>query len=230
MLWPDTFNNHFRPRTAIAATRLLEGLGYSVVIPDRPLCCGRPLYDWGMLDRARKRWRETLTVLGAEIRRGTPIIGLEPACVSAVRDELLALFPGETQAENLAKQTKFISEFIDEMCRDRPLRQTSGRALVQVHCHQHAVLDASAEQRVLKRTGLDYEIMKSGCCGMAGSFGFEREKYDVSMTAAERVLIPALRAAGEATIILANGFSCREQIEQAIGRPTLHVVDLLAPV
>ncbi len=228
MLWPDTFNNHFRPRTTMAATEVLESLGYSVIVPERPLCCGRPLYDWGMLDRAKALWGKTLDSLGPEIRDGTPVIGLEPACVSAFRDELPGLFPGEERAERLSKQTLFISEFIDQHCRDKPLPQSGGQALVQIHCHHHAVIKTASESAVLDRLSLDYEIMKSGCCGMAGSFGFEREKYGLSITAAERVLLPAIRNAGPETVILANGFSCREQIEQCTGRQTLHIAELLA--
>jgi Fe-S oxidoreductase len=228
MLWPDTFNNYFRPQTAIAATTLLERLGYEVAIPRQTLCCGRPLYDWGMLGRAKKRWCEILEALEPEIREGTPIVGLEPACVSAFRDELCALFPGNERAQRLAKQTQFITEFLDRHCQDKRLPRISDAALVQIHCHHHAVITPAAEKNVLERVGLDYEIMASGCCGMAGSFGFEADKYDVSMTAAERVLLPRVRQASADTKILANGFSCREQIEQATGRQTMHVAELLA--
>jgi Fe-S oxidoreductase len=228
LLWPDTFNNYFRPQTAIAATRVLEGLGFNVAIPDRPLCCGRPLYDWGMLDRARRRWHEILDALAPEINRATPIIGLEPACVSAFLDELVALFPNDDRAQRLAKQTRFITEFIDEAASDHSLPQVKGSALVQAHCHHHAVLDFASERNVLDRTGVDYSVLQSGCCGMAGSFGFERAKYDVSQAAAERVLLPAIRQAPANAMIIANGFSCREQIEQATGHSTVHVAELLA--
>jgi Fe-S oxidoreductase len=228
MLWPDTFNNYFRPQTAIAATELLEALGYGVIIPDRPLCCGRPLYDWGRLDRAKALWRRTFESLAPEIRRGTPIVGLEPACVSAFQDELPGLFPGDERAQQLVKQTSFISDFIDRNCEEASLPRVSGSALVQFHCHQHAVIKTAAEQSVLDKLHLDYEIMKSGCCGMAGSFGFERDKYDVSIAAADRVMLPKIRAASSETMILANGFSCREQIEQCTGRPTLHIAEVVA--
>ena len=228
LLWPDTFNNYFRAETAIAATHVLEALGYSVTIPKRTLCCGRPLYDWGMLDRAKALWNKTLEALAKEIQQGTPIIGLEPACVSAFRDELPDLFPGNERAARLAQQTLFLTEFLDRHSERKRLPQVSGSALVQVHCHHHAVIKPVAEQRVLDRLGLDYELMKSGCCGMAGSFGFEKSKYDVSMAAAERVLLPTIRAAPRERIILANGFSCREQIEQGSGRKTLHVAELLS--
>lgn len=228
LLWPDTFNNYFRPATAIAATELLEGLGYEVALPDRPLCCGRPLYDWGMLDAAKELWQRTFASLRPEIAAGTPVIGLEPACVSAFRDELVGLFPSEERAQRLSQQTMFLTEFLDREADGATWPKIGGRALVQVHCHHHAVLDAEAEQRTLERLGIDHEILPSGCCGMAGSFGFEAEKYDVSLAAAERVLLPRLRAAAPETLVLADGFSCREQIEQGSGRDTLHIAEILA--
>jgi FAD/FMN-containing dehydrogenase/Fe-S oxidoreductase len=227
ILWPDTFNNYFRPGTAIAATRVLEALGFKVVIPDRPLCCGRPLYDWGMLDRAKRLWSETLTALKPEIENGTPIVGLEPACVSAFRDELPALLPGHEAAQQLSGQTLFISEFLDRQRAD-DIPHANGSALVHLHCHHHAIIKPEAERAVLDRLGLDYELLASGCCGMAGSFGFEADKYDMSMKIGEQVLLPRVRSAAAETDILANGFSCREQIEQATGRMTLHIAELMA--
>jgi FAD/FMN-containing dehydrogenase/Fe-S oxidoreductase len=228
MLWPDTFNNYFRPETAIAATKVLERLGFEVVIPERPLCCGRPLYDWGYLDKAKGLWRETLDALGREIRIGTPIIGLEPACVSAFKDELINLFPGNSKAEELSRQTAFFSDFLTQACADRELPSADGAALVHFHCHQHAVIKTDAERALLDRLRLDHEVLQSGCCGMAGSFGFERDKYEVSQKIGGQVLLPRVRGAPQATTILANGFSCREQIEQNTGRETLHVAELLA--
>lgn len=228
LLWPDTFNNYFRPGTAIAATRALEALGHSVAIPDETLCCGRPLYDWGMLDRAKALWTRTLDRLAPAIREGVPVVGLEPACVSAFRDELPALFPGDERAQRLAQQTMFLTEFIAQRAGGESLPRVSGSALVQIHCHHHAVIKIDDERRVLDTMGLDYEIMKTGCCGMAGAFGFEKAKYDVSVAAAERALLPKLRAAPDQAAILANGFSCREQIEQLTGRATRHVAELLA--
>jgi FAD/FMN-containing dehydrogenase/Fe-S oxidoreductase len=227
MLWPDTFNNYFRPRTAVAATHALEALGCQVVIPDRPLCCGRPLYDWGMLDRAKRLWRETLTALEPEIENGTPIVGLEPACVSAFRDELPGLFPGDETAQRLAGQTLFISEFLDRHHADAVPR-VGGAALVHLHCHHHAIIKPDAERALLDHMGVDYELLASGCCGMAGAFGFEAQKYALSMKIGEQVLLPRVRDAAPDTDILANGFSCREQIEQASGRTTVHIAELVA--
>ncbi|HEX3699796.1 MAG TPA: FAD-binding and (Fe-S)-binding domain-containing protein [Phenylobacterium sp.] len=227
MLWPDTFNDVFRPETAIAAVRLLEGLGYRVEIPRVALCCGRPLYDWGWIDQARGLWRRTLAALADEIAAGVPVVGLEPACVSAFRDELPGLFPDDEAAKRLSAQTLFLTEFLDREGR-RPELADPPKVLVQTHCHQHAVLDAAAERRVLQACGVEAEVLASGCCGMAGAFGFEAAKYPVSMAAAERVLLPAVRAAPQETLILANGFSCREQIEQGTGRGTVHVAELMA--
>jgi FAD/FMN-containing dehydrogenase/Fe-S oxidoreductase len=230
LLWPDTFNNHFRPRTAVAAVHVLEQLGFSVAIPDRPLCCGRPLYDWGMLDTAKRLWRQTMESLRDDIARGTPIVGLEPACVSAFRDELPGLFPDDDTAKRLSRQTLLFSEFIDQHADKAALPRLAGRAVVQFHCHHHAVIKTRSEQDVLDRLGLDYEVLNAGCCGMAGSFGFEASKYDVSIAAADRVLLPRLRATPGETMVLANGFSCREQIEQCTGRRTLHIAEAMAGI
>ncbi|MFZ5779964.1 MAG: FAD-binding and (Fe-S)-binding domain-containing protein [Pseudomonadota bacterium] len=228
LLWPDTFNNHFRVQTAIAATNLLESLDYQVVLPDGPVCCGRPLYDWGWLDIAKGQWQRTLTMLEPELRRGTPVVGLEPACVSAFRDELPGLLPSDERASRLSQATLFLTEFLDR--EHAPIRAAAGRqaALVQIHCHQHAVLDPEAERRVLDSLDLDYTVMASGCCGMAGSFGMESGKYEVSMAAAERVLLPTIRKSADDMLILANGFSCREQIEQGTGRATRHVAEVIS--
>jgi FAD/FMN-containing dehydrogenase/Fe-S oxidoreductase len=229
ILWPDTFNNHFRPETAIAATRVLEAAGFEVGIPERPLCCGRPLYDWGMLDAAKGLWRRTLETLRAEIEAGVPLVGLEPACLSAFRDELPGLFPHDRLAQRLGRQSLLLTELLDQQAGDMRLPQLQGEAaLVQIHCHHHAVIGDTAERRVLDRLGLAYRVLPSGCCGMAGSFGFEAEKHAVSLLLAERALLPAVREADESTLVLADGFSCREQIEQGSGRRTLHIAEALA--
>ncbi|MBZ6075620.1 FAD-binding and (Fe-S)-binding domain-containing protein [Microvirga puerhi] len=229
LLWPDTFNNYFRPATAIAATKILEELGFQVVIPDRPLCCGRPLYDWGWLGTAKRLWRQTMTVLGEEIRAGTPLIGLEPACLTSFKDELINFYPEDEIAKRLSEQSVFFSDFMDQHADGRTLQPDShAKALVQIHCHQHAVIKDGGERRLLDRLNLDYDIMRSGCCGMAGAFGFSAKTYDVAMAAGERVLLPTVRSAEPETLILANGYSCREQIEQGAGKETLHVAELMA--
>ena len=226
VLFPDTFNNFFKPQTAIAATRVLEAAGFEVAIPDRILCCGRPLYDWGRIDKAKALWRQTLETLREDIAAGTPLIGLEPACVSAFRDELIDLFPDDERAKRLSEQTLFFTEFLDR--NNCALPRIDGSALVQLHCHHHAIIKPTSEQNVLKKLGIEFEVMASGCCGMAGSLGFEAAKYDVSIKAAERVLLPKVREAAQDTVVLANGFSCREQIEQTTDRRPQHIAELIA--
>ncbi len=228
LLWPDTFNDHFRPQTAIAATRALEAAGYRVTIPPRALCCGRPLYDWGMLDTARRLWQRTLSTLREPIEAGVPLIGLEPACTAAFRDELPNFFPDDPLARRLSRQSVDFGAFLDANPDRFELRSLDRKALVQIHCHHHAVLDPQAEQRVLARMGVDPEVVPSGCCGMAGAFGFDARTWEVGMRAGERVLLPAVRKAPHDTLVLADGFSCREQIEQATGRKSLHVAELAA--
>ncbi|MGA9794391.1 MAG: FAD-binding and (Fe-S)-binding domain-containing protein [Rhizomicrobium sp.] len=227
LLWPDTFNNYFRPQTAIAATRLLERHGFQVDIPSAPLCCGRPLYDWGWVDQAKSLWRRTLNTLQADIQNGVPLIGLEPACTSAFRDELPALFPNDPLVTALSKQTRFLSEFLQDRAIVPEVRDTAPPLLVQYHCHHHAVLDKQAETDLLASLPARAEILQQGCCGMAGSFGFEAAKYDLSRTIGEKSILPTIRNAPAATAILANGFSCREQIEQMTGRNTLHLAQYL---
>jgi Fe-S oxidoreductase len=228
LLWPDTFNDYFRAPTAIAAVRVLEVAGWQVAIPRRRLCCGRPLYDWGRLGTAKAFLREILGELREDIEAGVPLVGLEPACLSVFRDELVNLFPDDPLARKLSEQSLLLSEFLDRHAKQSRLPRISGKALVQVHCHHHAIMKPDAEKRVLARLGLDHEVLPSGCCGMAGSFGFEPGKHEVSLRVAERVLLPKVRAADAATLILADGFSCREQIEQATGRRTVHLAELIA--
>ncbi len=227
MLWPDTFNNYFRPETAIAATDVLRRAGYQVVIPKKPLCCGRPLYDWGFLDAAKKLLIEVMNELRPELDRSTPIVGLEPSCLSVFRDELHGLFPGHEDALRLGKAAMTLSEFIQGEGEAFRLPRLQGKAIVQGHCHHKAIMKFEPEEEVLKKIGLDFEHLDSGCCGMAGAFGFERTHYDISMRIGERVLLPRVREAAADTLIVANGFSCREQIEQATGRKAFHLAEVL---
>jgi FAD/FMN-containing dehydrogenase/Fe-S oxidoreductase len=227
ILWPDTFNNFFHPEVAHAAAAALRQAGCRVRLPRRHLCCGRPLYEFGMLDRAKAYLAQVLETLGPDIRAGTPVIGLEPACASVFRGELLELFPFSEQAKRLASQTFLLSEFLQREAPAFPFRR-EGRAVVHGHCHHKSVLGMDDEIAVMQRLGLELEVLDSGCCGMAGSFGFEHEKYEVSMRCAERVLAPAVRAAAEETLVIADGFSCREQIAHATGRRALHLSQVLA--
>lgn len=228
LIWPDTFNDHFRPRTLIAATRVLESAGYRVEIPPARLCCGRALYAEGFLTTARRLWFRTLASLADEIAAGTPIVGLEPACTTAFRDELVNLFPDDPEARALSAQVSFFSDFVMENEARFDLPEIDAEALVQIHCHHHAVLKDAAERALYERLGLDARVAPSGCCGMAGSFGFAKESYATAQACGERVILPMVRDAGADTVILADGYSCREQIEQGAGRATRHVAELMA--
>jgi FAD/FMN-containing dehydrogenase/Fe-S oxidoreductase len=225
ILWPDTFNNHFHPRTAIHAVNVLERAGFEVDVPQTPMCCGRPLYDYGMLDTAKAWLRGIIGVLRPRIEAGVPVIGLEPSCVSVFRDEMTEILPGDADAERLARQTFTLGEFLVQQNVDLPTLQR--RALVHGHCHHKAVLSLDGEEEVLRRLGLEYQLLDSGCCGMAGAFGFEHGHYDVSMAIGERVLLPAVRAAARDTLVVADGFSCRTQIAEATRRRAMHLADVI---
>ncbi len=225
LLWPDTFTNYLEPEPGQAAVRVLERAGYRVELAPRGLCCGRPLYDWGMLGPAKRLWRRNLRALAPALRDGTPIVGVEPSCVAAFRDELPNLFPDDDRAARLAGQTRLLGELLAEQ--DLPVSTMDMPMLVQGHCHHRAVLDFDADLALLRRLSDEVEVLDSGCCGMAGAFGFERGKYDVSVKSAERVLMPALRKAGPATVLVANGFSCRQQVTQLGGRRPWHLAEVL---
>jgi FAD/FMN-containing dehydrogenase/Fe-S oxidoreductase len=227
ILWPDTFNNFFFPETAMAAVEVLEAAGCEVQLPARILCCGRPLYDFGMLSAARDLLEDILTSLAREIDAGTPVIGLEPSCVAVFRDELHQMFPNREVAQRLRRQTFTLAEFLMEHAPRFDPPKLHRRALLHGHCHQKAIMKMTQEEKLLKKMGLELEQPDTGCCGMAGSFGFEREKYDVSVACGERVLLPAVRDASPDTLIIADGFSCREQIAQLTGRRALHTAQVL---
>jgi FAD/FMN-containing dehydrogenase/Fe-S oxidoreductase len=226
LLWPDTFTNFVQPEIAEAAVRVLEGAGHRVAIPRKVLCCGRPLYDFGMLDLARRQLRQVLEALGPEIAAGLPVVGLEPSCVAVFRDELVNLFPEDERAQRLSSQTFTLAEFLVQEGFEPPRR--TGAAIVHGHCHQQAVMGMAADRELLGRMGLDVQILDAGCCGMAGAFGFEADHYEVSLAVAGRVLLPAVSAAGPDALLLADGFSCREQIRQLTGRRALHLAEVVA--
>jgi Fe-S oxidoreductase len=225
ILWADTFSNYFQPQVAIAAVEVLEAAGCEVAVPAQPLCCGRPLYDFGMLDRAKEQLREIMAALHGEIATGAVIVGLEPACVTTFKDELLNLFPDDAQAKKLSKQVVLFGDFMATRAQWQP-RRLNVKAIVHGHCHQKAVLGMHADQRLLERLGVDYELLDSGCCGMAGSFGFKPGHYAVSIKAGELGLLPAVRAAAHDTLVITNGYSCREQIAQSGGRRALHIAEV----
>jgi len=226
ILWPDTFNNYFFPDTAIAATEVLESAGCEVLIPKRHLCCGRPLYDYGFLGLAKNYLKRIFLDLGAEIERGTPLVVLEPSCCTVFRDELTGLFPELPLARKLKKQTLTLSEFLEGQ--DFAAPTFKRKALVHGHCHQKAIMRMKDDESLMKKMGLEHEVLDSGCCGMAGSFGFEEDKYQTSVNIGERVLLPAVRRAQPSTFLIADGFSCREQIAQLTHREALHTAQLLS--
>jgi len=226
MLWADTFNNYFHPETAMAAVRVLEHAGYSVEIPKERLCCGRPLYDFGLLNQAKQQLREILNALRPVIEAGVPLVGLEPACVAVFRDEMVNLFPDDPLAGALARQTWMFSEFLVKQAKYTP-PPLKRKALVHGHCHQKAIVGLGDEISLLQAMGLDFEVLDSGCCGMAGSFGFDKEKVKLSERIGELVLLPKVRAAGEDTLIVTNGYSCREQIAQGAARGALHLAEVI---
>jgi FAD/FMN-containing dehydrogenase/Fe-S oxidoreductase len=227
LLWPDTFNNYFHPETAVAAVEVLEAAGYRVSLPRGHVCCGRPLYDFGLLDRAKKLLRNTLKIVQSEIAAATPVIVLEPSCASVFRDELLNLFPDDDRAVRLSSQVFLLSEFLEKKAQDFIVRPIGLKALVHGHCHHKSIMKMNAEEAVLRRIGVDYQMPAPGCCGMAGAFGFEKEKHDVSLAIGELELLPAIRRAPAEWLIIADGFSCREQITQCTGRKTLHLAEVL---
>jgi FAD/FMN-containing dehydrogenase/Fe-S oxidoreductase len=227
LLWPDTFNNYFHPGTAKAAVDVLEAAGFEVLVPRAHLCCGRPLYDHGMLDRAQALLLQILDELSPEIEAGIPVVGLEPSCVAVFRDELLNLLPHDERAQALSRQTFLLSEFLEiHAPHFRPPRLDC-KAILHGHCHQKSLMKMTAEEAVLCRLGVDFHSPSPGCCGMAGSFGFEPDKYDVSIAIGELELLPAVRQAPPDWLIITDGFSCREQIAQCTPRRALHLAEVL---
>ncbi|HEX8712653.1 MAG TPA: FAD-linked oxidase C-terminal domain-containing protein, partial [Terracidiphilus sp.] len=225
LLWPDTFNNYFLPHTAQAAVKVLESAGCRVETPSRHLCCGRPLYDYGFLDLAKAKLREILDALRPQIAAGTPVVVLEPSCASVFRDELTNLFPADQDAQRLKRQVMTLAEFLDSIGYRPPVLHQ--KAVLHGHCHQKALFGMKHEQELLARMGLDTELLDSGCCGLAGSFGFEEDHYEISMKIGERVLLPRVRQADRETLIITDGFSCREQIAHGTPRRAMHLAEVI---
>jgi FAD/FMN-containing dehydrogenase/Fe-S oxidoreductase len=226
VLWPDTFTNYFHPEVGIAAVEVLERAGYRVHMPETHVCCGRPLYDYGMLDLARRYLLRTLDLLREDLRAGIPIVGVEPSCLATFKDELPKMLPHDEDAKRLCKQAVHFAEFLEREGYEPP--PLARQALLHGHCHYKATGGIDDEQKLLERMGIEVEAPDTGCCGMAGSFGFEAAKYEVSMACGERVLLPKVREAAPDTLVVADGFSCRTQIEQGdTGRTALHLAQVL---
>jgi FAD/FMN-containing dehydrogenase/Fe-S oxidoreductase len=227
LLWADTFNNYFMPETAQSAVEVLEHADCQVEVLDQHLCCGRPLYDYGFLDMAKAYLRRDLTALAPYIATNTPIVMLEPSCCSVFRDELHNLFPESSEARRVGENTFTLSEFLEKKLPDYQPPKVHRSAIVQGHCHHKAVMRMKEEKSLMDKMHLDHRVLESGCCGMAGAFGYEEDKYGVSVACGERVLLPEVRKAALSTIIVADGFSCKEQIAQETNRHALHLAEVL---
>lgn len=225
VLWPDTFNNHFFTHTAKAAVEVLESAGYRVEVPQQKLCCGRPLYDYGFLDQAKSNLERILEVLRPQITAGMPVVVLEPSCLSVFRDEMTNILSTNEDAQRLRTQTKSLGEFLMGIGYAPP--NLKRKAVLHGHCHQKAMWGMSAEQKLLAKMGVEVNLPDSGCCGLAGSFGYEEGHYEISMKIAERVLLPKVREASRDTLILSDGFSCREQIMHGTRRHGMHIAEAI---
>ena len=229
ILWADTFNNYFHPETAVAATEVLRDAGFKIRTSRQHLCCGRPLYDFGMLDTAKRYLQRVMQVLGEQIDAGLPIVVLEPSCASVFRDELRNLFPRDERANRLRGQICLLSEFLERYAPDYQPPRLSRKVLLHGHCHQKALMKMSHEEALLRKMGADLQSIDSGCCGMAGPFGFEKDKYAISQAVGERVLLPAVRQSSKDTLIVSDGFSCREQVAQNTDVKAQHLAEILRP-
>jgi FAD/FMN-containing dehydrogenase/Fe-S oxidoreductase len=230
VLWPDTWNNYYHPQTLKAAEKLLVEAGFTVEVPQGHICCGRPLYDFGLLKAAKNYLADVLNRMAPQIAAGLPFIFLEPSCASVFKNELLELFPADERAKQLSAQTWLLADWLQARAPESVTGRLAGaQILLHGHCHHKAVFGGpKAEIALLKKAGAKVEMVDSGCCGMAGPFGFEASKFELSKKIGEAALLPAVRAAGPATAIVADGFSCREQIAQLGGRQAEHFAEILA--
>lgn len=226
LLFADTFTEHFRPATGLAAAEVLEAAGLRVDLPGERLCCGRPYYDFGLLDRAKATLARVLEVLAPQIDAGVPIVVLEPGCLSVFKDELAQLFPDHPRAKRLAAQVTTLADLLVQRGWQAPA--AAGRVLLHGHCHQKALVGQTAEATLLGACGLKVSSPDTGCCGMAGSYGMRPETFEHSKRIAASALLPALAAADAGTEVVADGFSCREQIEALGGRKARPLAELLA--
>ncbi|MDK0523896.1 FAD-binding and (Fe-S)-binding domain-containing protein [Streptomyces sp. ML-6] len=231
VLWPDTFSNSFHPAVARAAVRVLEDAGFRVAVPERPVCCGLTWISTGQLDTAKRALRRTVEQLRPWIEAGTPVVGLEPSCVAVFRTDAPELMPQDLDVQRLSRQMRTFAELlVGEVPRKdwRPPRLARS-AVVQTHCHQHAVLKDDADRELMRRAGIEAVVLDEGCCGLAGNFGFERGHHELSVAIAEQGVLPAVRNAPPGALVLADGFSCRTQIEEGgAGRRAMHLAEALA--
>ena len=230
LLWPDTWNNYYHPQTLAAAETVLAQAGFHVEVPAGHVCCGRPLYDFGLLDAARSYLARVLDRMAGPIEAGRPFIFLEPSCASVFKDELLELFPQDARGRRLSEQVWLLADWLRAKAPGVFAESLVGaHVLVHGHCHHKAVFGGpTSEIALLREAGATVEPIQAGCCGMAGPFGFEAEKFEVSKKIAGDGLLPAVQSAGPMTLIVADGFSCREQIVQLGGRNAMHFAEVLA--
>src|SRR5579871_3097305 len=229
VLWPDTFTNHLTPGIGKAAVEVLEAAGWRVIVPQQPLCCGLTWISTGQLATARRVLGRTVEALAPYLRRGVKVVGLEPSCTAVFRSDAHELMPGDQDVQRLREQTVTLAELLHQHTGGWQPPPVGGQAIAQTHCHQHAIMGYDADQALLREAGVDLDVLDAGCCGLAGNFGFEAGHYDVSVACAERVLLPAVRDAAAGSFVLADGFSCRTQIEQAgTGRTPVHLAEVLA--
>jgi Fe-S oxidoreductase len=226
LLWVDTFTDYFTPEVGHAAVRVLEAAGYSVRIAAEPVCCGLTWISTGQLDGARRQLRRSLDALDPAIAAGVPVVGLEPSCTAVLRGEITELLPGDPRAARVKAATRTLAELLAGTADWEPPDLSGVRAVAQPHCHHHAVMGWHADSALLARAGAEVTAV-GGCCGLAGNFGVERGHYDVSVAVAETALLPAVRAAGDAAV-LADGFSCRTQLDQLARVSGIHLAQLLA--
>jgi Fe-S oxidoreductase len=228
VLWPDTFNTYFHPYVAKAAVSVLEDAGFRVIVPQQNMCCGRPFYDFGLLKPARKYLQNILATMAPQIEAGIPFVVLEPSCCSVFRDELLNLLGQYENAKRLSQQTFTLAEFLTKKAPNYRAPLLHRKALLHGHCHHKSLLKMNADLDLLRRMQVDFEPLESGCCGMAGAFGFEKgEHYEVSIKCGERVLLPRARELRGDQILITDGFSCHEQVLQQAGKQALHLAQVL---
>jgi Fe-S oxidoreductase len=229
LLWPDTFTNYFDSQIGRAAVDVIENAGWRVVMPERPMCCGLTWISTGQLATAKRVLRRTVAALASHVRRGGLVVGLEPSCTAVFRSDAGELLPHDDDVDRLRRQTVTLAELLQDHSPGWRPPEVPHRVVVQTHCHQHAILRNQADVALLQAAEADVDVLDSGCCGLAGNFGFEKGHYDVSIACAERVLLPAVRAAAADDVILADGFSCRTQIAQGDTnhRRAVHLAELL---
>lgn len=228
LLWVDTFSEYFHPEVAVSAQAVLRHAGFEAVFPTKHLCCGRPLYDFGYLDKAKGKLADILDSIApgfAQVDGPVALVGLEPGCLSVFKDEMLKLFPKDARAVQLAQRTTMLGDFLVKAGYRPPPMPVD--VLVHGHCHQKSIFGTAGDTTLLDRMQARWRLLDSGCCGMAGSFGFHPDHAELSNAIGEQILFPAVREAAATTYVLTNGFSCREQIARGTGRQAVHLAELL---